>query len=172
MEIPRSAAVEAAITDAANLLKIDRNELSEKYYAAMESIATDGPPRIEIPFQSLPTDLSASDPSLTIPFKLSLYKIIGLDGEITYHHNDGNWTIEVRVGISLLGNTVTNEHYVFGPSHLEQCVSVDVKLASAKICFGIKQRHLCVFVSGEACYFNPFTGKQCEDFNEDIVCFT
>jgi hypothetical protein len=107
----------------------------------------------------------------TQEFEISLYKIIGLSGELTLCGTSmDDFSAELKFCLVVAGAKVWCASYSFDPHNLSVCFSPDVGAAKAQICFHLRPRgnSLCLAISGEACIWTIWW--QCERFDETLFC--
>jgi hypothetical protein len=110
-----------------------------------------------------------SDDCVSTPFEFSFFKVLGIKGEVKFcGTNTSNWTATVDVCLTLLGNQVACHKFELDSTHLEYCYNIDVRLAKAKVCFGVNTRDLCLYTRGKACAWA--LGWHCQDFDQRIIC--
>lgn len=104
-------------------------------------------------------------------FEISLFKIIGLKGELKLCGTSASdWTAELKICLIVAGSSVWCTSYTFNPHNVGVCFSPSVGLAKADICFSLEIRHdkACLNIKGKACVWG--LGWHCGSFDKTPFC--
>ncbi len=148
---------------------ISPEELKSKVLKALVDLDTTGhSDEAVVHSVSAPTQ---SGDCQTQSFEVSLFKIIGISGELTLcGTNSTNWSAELKFCLVVAGSKVWCTSYKFDPHNLSVCFSPSVGLAKADLCFAlqIENGKACLNVSGKACVWG--FGWKCGKFNKTLFC--
>lgn len=99
------------------------------------------------------------------PFSFGIKGIVELRGSLTY--SDGPcWKAMIEASTKLFGFSLgPAQRVALSCQGAENCFSYNIRIASLKLCYGIRGAKLCFYVKGEACGL----GK-CVSFDETLFC--
>lgn len=147
------------------------DELKERVIGAIESLGQDARTAALEPHPEVSALTKTSNDCDSQKFSISLFKVIGLSGELTLcGTSSSNWTASLRVCLIVAGAELWCTTYKFDPHNLGVCFSPNVGVAKADICFNLKlsSGKACLNISGKACYWA--FGWSCGKFDTTVFC--
>jgi hypothetical protein len=159
----------AAIPDAewsklAELAKTTPEELQQRYRAFVE----EHPLHLRKKTVTFGEIEETDDNCRQADFDIGLFDILAIRGHVRFCGTPENWVLRHRVNIVLFGEQVWSHEFTLTSQNPSLCLEVNLGAVKAKLCFGVRDRRSCVYISGEACYWA--FGWHCANFDETILC--
>lgn len=151
-------------TKAASLARLTPEQLQSQY----EALLADHPTNLRHIEVTRGAVIQSGD-CVKQGFEISLFKIVGLKGNVEFCGPSSDWSAKYHICLELAGNSVWCTDYTLSPSNTSICYSVDLALVAAQFCVGIVGSNHCFNVNGKAGYWA--FGWHWGDFNENVVCF-
>lgn len=133
-------------------------DVKEKILPALEDCARKLSTEVETKrsfLEAMPiiSDVTADGNCHSISFAADLHKIIGVSGTVTLCGTSiHDWSARVQICLVVAGAEVWCENFEMGADNLKYCVSPNMGIAKADICFSLEfSSKMCFRITGEAC---------------------